>query len=136
MRSDDRGRFEKAIDKLIDAPEKSRKETRRRLNSQYLVEFHEPGAPDPNDYPEDEIDRYVFELHEWALTQYAEAVDELQAAADIDVETYPELGVDRPSDRDERARQKQQVVDVAEALSRVDEVRDWLDQIETEWNER
>jgi hypothetical protein len=94
------------------------------------------GAPDPNDYPEDEIDRYVFELHEWALTQDAEAVDELQAAADIDVEGYPELGVDRPSDRDERARQKQQVVGVAEALSRVDEVRDWLDQIETEWSER
>lgn len=41
---------------------------------------------------------------------------------------------DRPSDQDERA--KQQVVDVTEALSQVDEVRDWLDQIETEWNER
>ena len=136
MRSDDRSRLEKAMDKLIDAPEQSRKETRRKLNEQYLVEFREPGAPDPNDYPEDEIDRYIFELHQWALEAYAEAVDELRAAADIDVEAYPELGVDRPSDRDERARQKKQVVDVAEALSRVDEVRDWLDQIETEWSER
>ena len=136
MQSDDRSRLEKAMDKLIDAPEKSHKEMRRKLNEQYLVEFREPGAPDPNDYPEDEIDRYIFELHEWALAQYAKAVDELRAAADIDVEAYPELGVDRPSDRDERARQKTQVVDVAEALSRVDEVRDWLDQIETEWNER
>ena len=66
----------------------------------------------------------------------ADSTGTKKPAADIDVEAYPELGVDRPSDRDERARQKKQVVDVAEALSRVDEVRDWLDQIEAEWNDR
>ncbi|WP_231741223.1 hypothetical protein [Halorubrum sp. CBA1125] len=56
--------------------------------------------------------------------------------ADLDAESYPELGADRRKDRNERADQSEQIVEVRRALARVDEARDWLDQIEDEWSDQ
>ncbi|WP_256403488.1 hypothetical protein [Halorubrum salinum] len=137
MRSDDRSRLDRVLDGLEEAAEKARKDTQKRLNDRYLVEYRdEPGAPNLKDYSEDEIDEYLFDLHEWAREQYAERVDELREAADIDASEYPELGGDRRADRNKRADQSKEIVGVGKKLARVDEARGWLDQIEDEWRER
>ena len=136
MRSDKRGKLEKAMDELANVGEKTGRDVQDRLNESYLVEFRESDAPDLKDYPEDEIDQYLIDLHEWALERYAERVAELKEATDIDIDAYPPLGHDRPSDREERETQHEQIVDAAEVLARVDVARDRLEQIEDEWSER
>ena len=108
-----------------------------KVSGEILID--EPGSPERNDYDEQKLgyEKYLNDLHEWALTNYREAVQELAAAVEeLDGQEYPELGMQRLEDEEVREDSEDLIVDAKAAHLEVVEWRLKLQKIEDAFGDR
>lgn len=125
----DESRLERAKTALLGADDAFGEGFRSVMDGVTGVEIREPGAPDIKDYPNDA--EYREDLHEWAIEQHNQRVDELaETVAQLQAADYPALGLDRREDRERREEIDDLVVQAADQLGDVGESLDWLESIE------
>lgn len=127
--------------KLESIPGRASKGVQEVFQSVYgeLLLHDEPDAPDRNDYDGQEqgYERYLYDLHEWALEGYEEALDELVDTTDsLDDRDYPELGMHRLEDEQAREHSGDDIIAAREELREVIEWRKKLERIEEAFGDR
>ncbi|MDR5657277.1 hypothetical protein RH831_08800 [Halodesulfurarchaeum sp. HSR-GB] len=108
-----------------------------KVSGEILID--EPGSPDRNDYDEQKLgyEKYLNDLHEWALSNYREKVEKLaKTVANLEAQEYPELGMQRLEDEEVREDSEDLIVEAKAAHLEVVEWRQKLAKIEEGFGDR
>lgn len=101
------------------------------------VRIHADGAPDRDDH--NDYQDYLIAVDHWAAEAMAEPSERLRrlaAQADDQLAEYPELGLDRREDDQQRARFADWADSILEAVASIEHYRQIREQVQQAWSDR